>query len=282
MVLYKYAGDSGIKVLEDLRLKITPPNEFNDPFELTPRSKFTITLCDMLNRVRTSPEYYRPVFEAMKNDGLTHTFEQFIEILPKLLPNKFNEFRKAMRQSLVEHDMKSLNEASLELGILCVSKLPNSIPMWSYYANHHKGIAIGLDLSKAGNALPGQFGKVRYHKSRRGVNPWLISASREWFKQVTDTIFIKSRDWVHESEYRRVFRLADLVHATPDEKGKRHYLLDIGGSAIQEIIFGCRIDESYERQIRAELDRRAKTFGHVKLFRCKRHDTRFELEIVPV
>lgn len=268
--------------MEDLRLKITPPDEFNDPFELTPRSKFTITLDDMLNRVETCPEYYRGVFEDMKKDGLTDTFEKFIEILPTILPLKFKEYRKLMRQKLVEVDMTSVNEASQKLGILCVSKLPNSIPMWSYYANHHKGIAIGLDLSKAGNAFPGQFGKVRYHKFRRGVNPWLISASREWFKQVTDTIFIKSRDWVHEAEYRRVFRLADLIHATPDEMGKRHYLLDIGGSAIKEIIFGCRIDESYEKRIKAELDRRSKTFGHIKLFRCKRHDTRFELDVVPI
>ena len=283
MVLYKYAsGESGIKVLQDLRLKITPPNEFNDPFELTPRSKFTITLNDMLNRVRNCPEYYRGVFEDMKKDGHSQTFEQFIETLPKVLPIKFKEFRNLMRKKLVERDMQVINEASRTNGILCVSKKPNSIQMWSHYANHHKGIAIGLDLSKAGGALKGLFGEVKYRKPRRGVDPWLLPPNPEWFKQMKETIFTKGQEWIHESEYRRVFRLADLTHAMPDEKGNRHYLLDIGGDAIREIILGCRMEKPEESLITNELQRRPKTFGHVKLFRCKRHDTKYELEILPI
>jgi hypothetical protein len=152
--------------------------------------------------------------------------------------------------------------------------------MWSHYADHHKGIAIGLDLPKIGNAL-GPFRRVRYHKHRQGFNRWLAPTNPEWLKQVIDTIFIKSRDWLYEQEYRRVFRLADLIHARPDDKGKHHYFLHISGNVIREVIFGCRIDEAYENRIRVELDRRPKTFGHVKRFRCKRHHSRFELEIIP-
>lgn len=150
MIYYKYAGDSGIKVF-DLRLKIAPPNEFNDPFELTPRSKFTITRADMLNRAKTNPDHYLGAFEAWKNDGYPHTFEQFIADLPTML--NFKKFRQLMREALVQEDMKSLNEASVKFGILFVSKNPNSIPMWSHYAAHHKGIAIGLDMTKIGASL---------------------------------------------------------------------------------------------------------------------------------
>jgi hypothetical protein len=153
--------------------------------------------------------------------------------------------------------------------------------MWSHYADYHKGIAIGFAIPTMGNALRGHFGKVRYNKSRRGVNPWLVPTTPEWLKQVLDTIFVKSQEWLYEQEYRRVFRLADLIHAQPDETGKRHFLLDISGSDIREIIFGCRIQKAFENQIMAELRRRPKTFGHVKVFRCKRHSSRFELEIVP-
>ena len=176
--------------------------------------------------------------------------------------------------------MKSLDGASEKLGILCVSRIPNSIPMWSHYADHHKGIAIGLDMTKIGNSL-GPFQRVRYHKYRRDFDRWLDSTKREWFEQVVDIFFIKSRDWLYEQEYRRVFQLKKLIHAQPDEKGKRHFLLDICGNDIREIIFGCRIDETYENRIKAELGRRPKTFGHVKLFRCKRHRSRFELNIIP-
>lgn len=278
MVYYKYAGGLGIKVLEDLRLKITRPNEFNDPFELTPRSQFTLTNAAMLNRAKTDPDHYQGAFEDMKKDGYPHTFEQFITDLPRML--NFRKFKKLMREALVQKDMKSLDEASEKFGVLCVSRSPNSIPMWSHYADNHKGIAVGLDVAKIGQAL-GPFRRVRYRKHRRGIDRWLAPTNPEWFRQAMDTFFIKSREWIYEQEYRRVFQLAKLVHAQPDEKGRRHFFLDFSGNNIREIIFGCRIDEKFENRIRVELGRRPNTFGHVKLFRCKRHHSRFELEIIP-
>ena len=36
-LLYKYCDRRGIDVLDRLRLKVTPPNRFNDPFEVTPQ-----------------------------------------------------------------------------------------------------------------------------------------------------------------------------------------------------------------------------------------------------
>lgn len=280
MVFYKYAGNSGIKILKDLRLKITPPNEFNDPFELTPRSKFTITLAEMVDRANTSPDQYRGVFEDLKKDGYRYTFEHFIAELPNALPAKFGQFRKRMREELVKNDMKSVNEASAFFGILCVSKIASNIPMWSHYSNDHKGIVIGLDVTNIGNAF-GPFRNVKYHKFRRGVDPWLAPTNPEWFKQRMDAFFVKSREWCYEKEYRRVFQLKNLIPANLGKKGKCHYFFDLCGSDIREVIFGCRVNKAYESRIRAELARRPKTFGHVKLFRCKRHDSRFELEIIP-
>jgi hypothetical protein len=281
MIFYKYFGELGIKVIEDLRLKISPPNEFNDPFELTPRSKFTITIADMVNRAKIDPDHFRGVFEDMRNDGYPHTFERFIAEFPTIIPLKFKEFKKLMLRELMKQDMKSLDEASEKLGILCASKIPNSIPMWSHYADHHKGIAIGLNLPRIGNTPRGPFGKVRYRKFRRGVNLWLAPTNPEWFRQVIDTIFTKSRDWLYEQEYRLVFRLDDLVRSQPDEKEKRHFFLDINGNDIREIIFGSRINKAFKNRVIAELNRRPKTFGHVKRFQCKRHHSRFELEIIP-
>ena len=36
MALYQYSGEHGNLVLQNLQLKVTPPNEFNDPFEMSP------------------------------------------------------------------------------------------------------------------------------------------------------------------------------------------------------------------------------------------------------
>lgn len=35
-VLYKYVRPDGIRLLTDRCLKVTPPNQFNDPFEVLP------------------------------------------------------------------------------------------------------------------------------------------------------------------------------------------------------------------------------------------------------
>ena len=280
MIFYKYAGKSGIRVIEDLRLKITPPIEFNDPFELTPRSKLTITLTDMLNMAKTNPNHYRGVFEDLKKDGYCNTFGQFITELPRILPLKFKTFEMAMRKELVKKDMESVKEASAYFGILCVSTIPNSIPMWSHYAEHHRGIVIGLDVANIGSSL-GPFARVKYRKLRRAFDRWLNPKTSGWFREVMDTMFIKSRVWCYEQEYRRVFRLADLIHTRPNGRRKCDYLFDISGNNIREVIFGCRIKKAYEERIRAVLARRPKTFAHVKLFRCERHRSRFELEITP-
>jgi len=34
--VFKYCDARGVSILQDLELKITPPNEFNDPFEFRP------------------------------------------------------------------------------------------------------------------------------------------------------------------------------------------------------------------------------------------------------
>ncbi len=153
--------------------------------------------------------------------------------------------------------------------------------MWSHYADHHRGVAIGLDGRRVGPTLPGTLGKVRYNQNRCRVDWSLEPTTPIRLKQTLKTIFTKSKDWEYEQEYRRVFRLCDLI-CLPDASGRRHYFIDILSGAILEIVFGCCIKRSDEDAIRQELRRRPRTFGHVKLFRCKRHATRFEMELVAV
>jgi hypothetical protein len=136
MVLYKYANeDSGFRILENLRLKITPPNEFNDPFEITPHSKSKRTLPEMLEEAKTNPESYRSVYEAMNRAGaFTDSFEKFITGLPQALCYGFTKYKKLLKMELAKIDIRTPDTVSRGIGILCLSKLSNSIPMWSYYA----------------------------------------------------------------------------------------------------------------------------------------------------
>jgi hypothetical protein len=283
MILYKYAGDSGIKILQDLRLKITPPNEFNDPFELTPQSRFTMTVGYLLDQLKNDPEWFRQPYELMvKHRGYPHAFERFLADLPVEIPRRFNEFRGLWRLEQSRADLGSLADASHYMGILCVSRPNDSIPMWSYYANNHRGIALGLDLCHPcfEHGFRGAFGPVKYRKSRCSVDPRMPDGP-ELLKEFVTVIFTKSIVWRHEKEYRRVYRLDELLRPLPGPDRKQYYFLNISGESIQEIILGCWVDLAYEQEIRDELSRRPRTFGHIKLSRCERHRSRFELKIVP-
>ena len=120
MILYKYAGDSGFKILEDLRLKITPPNEFNDPFEITPHSKTARHLPEMLEAARTNPQSYRSVYENMKSDGaFTGSFEEFVAGLPRALRYYHSQYKHLSKKEIRKRDAQVLDDISKELGILC-------------------------------------------------------------------------------------------------------------------------------------------------------------------
>jgi len=283
MVLYKYTTeDSGFRILEDLRLKITPPNEFNDPFETTPHSKFTKKPEEMVELVRTNPEYYRPVYKDMNREGaFTGTFEKFIGGLPKALIRHFTEYKKLSREELAKIDIRTPDTLSREMGILCLSKTRSSIPMWSYYADHHRGVVFGFNIDKFGGPKYWHSGFVKYRKQRVVVNPYLPPASPDLKKFYYNTVFTKSAEWSHEQEYRRVFQLTDLASTRLANGQKMFYYLDIAGSAIEEIILGCRTSPDLESQIRQELHRRKITFGHIRLFRCIKHRSKYALGIIP-
>jgi hypothetical protein len=283
MILYKYAGRSGIRILETLRLKITPPNEFNDPFEITPFSKRFRSLADLHKDLMSQPEKSRNLYESMKSDGaFKGSYSNFMKGLPQALTHYYPEYKKRSAKEMAKRDLKTLDDISPNLGVLCLSEPPNSVPMWSYYGQHHQGIAFGLDIERIGGMLPGPHGFVKYRKHRVRVNPYRPTRSVISRQERLKTVFTKSSEWRHEREYRRVFLLSDLIFVPIGKKGRKTYFLDIGSGAIREIVFGCRVKSSLEKRIRKELDRRKRTFSHVRLFRCVKHPSKFALKVVPI
>jgi hypothetical protein len=78
-----------------------------------------------------------------------------------------------------------------------------------------------------------------------------------------------------------VFQLTNLISPNPEEGQIKGYFLDVSSNVIKTIIFGCRISLEHEDRIRQELQRRKRTFGHIRLFRCQKHNSKFELKIIP-
>jgi hypothetical protein len=59
-IVYKYCKQQhGVDILKNLELKITPPNQFNDPFEFSPHM-----LCCADSRSRSARQQQKVFFRA--------------------------------------------------------------------------------------------------------------------------------------------------------------------------------------------------------------------------
>jgi hypothetical protein len=277
MILYKYAGDSGIHILDGLRLKVTPPNELNDPFELTPRSKNLITRKYIVEKAKNDPEHFRAMYEEIvRRENYKWPFEVFLQTL-KLPRDVYSRFRKLYADGLVETDLGSIQEASRSMVILCLSAMNDSIPMWSHYSNHHRGIVIGLDTSDSCFQHGSAMSKVIYRAHRVSVNPLDDANPGAVWAKALETILTKSRVWEYEKEYRACYRIRDVI-SKPLGGNQPHYFIDIWASVIKEVILGCWISEEYEARVRSVLS--AKKFSHVRILRASRHKSKFKIEVV--
>src|SRR6187399_369181 len=81
-ILYKYCDLKGLDILANLRLKVTPFNEFNDPFELAPR----MNLDDAKEVVRSSilkdEELLHLTYRQMQVSGqFVGNYDQFVKFI---------------------------------------------------------------------------------------------------------------------------------------------------------------------------------------------------------
>ena len=270
MIVYKYTrADSGIKILKGLQLKVSPPCEFNDPFELTPRSTNAI----------------RRIYDLMlKNGEYQGSFADFRGSYDKVKPYRAEEINAAHR-CFVKEDLASVKKASNYLAILCLSRPSDSCLMWTHYADHHKGVALGFDPAPLCKKTE-DYGKVRYQIGRTRFD-FQEPLSSEWWAEISRICRTKSCDWEYEQEYRMVFRIKRL-RREPEVKGKPivactkcptnkrfNFFIQFQPKTLKQVFLGLRISKREESDIKELLC--SKKFDHVGLFKMKRHETEFRL-----
>ena len=140
--------------------------------------------------------------------------------------------QQLVMQSRTAAGQKQLTELQFQSidrhGILCLSTEPNSMVMWSYYAEGHKGIVVRFNTSVEQLALwRRQFlpVEVKYATEFPHI-PYYDTETQTMIAQVVGT---KAKEWEHEKEWRIV-----LVGTT----GYVH----VPETMISGIIFGLRTD----------------------------------------
>jgi hypothetical protein len=243
-LIYKYFGKHGVEVVEDFELKVTPPNEFNDIFEVTPRASAEAfsrqefdTLMDSeagknwLNERLSKSKKFRRGYALLGGNR-----QKFYEFVVPLMPG--------IKQGICE---KLLDEISKHFGLICFCDDPQHLLMWSHYSDGHKGIVIGFDPSKLNL---GAIDPVSYVPRRVELNPSLQTMDRDQMKAI---ITSKSDLWKYEGEYRVMLKLAGLKKRTL-KNGTIGYFHAFPPASIIKVILGFRC--SFAQRIRAALTKK--------------------------
>ena len=122
-------------------------------------------------------------------------------------------------------------------GILCLSEDPNSMLMWSHYANHHRGFCIQYDFSE-GSRLRTLAQPVRYSDSMPSVSlADLAGANRT---EALDSLWLtKAACWSYEKEWRVIMPNGGSSYQAP--------------SPLTAVIFGARMAESERTMVKHAL-----------------------------
>jgi hypothetical protein len=279
MGLFKYTDHFGVDIIRNLQLKVTPPNELNDPFEFSPYlvGKITDEFVQAL-MTETSPI---ELYEKMKKSGVQKMpqFEKFAESLKELIPQVAKDTVPFFQSWTDEIISNVLNEASNQIGLVCFSEEENNILLWSHYTDGHKGMLIEFESSHEYFTKHSKFQNVTYSEQRVPFDPTWPEDSLN-FKQINQKIiYTKNSHWSYEKEWRSKFPLTLdwCQQKTVDQKIL--YFTHIPPNLIRRIVLGYRCSPEIERQVREAREQKNLKFSLEKAFL---HPTEFKVEYKPI
>ena len=127
-------------------------------------------------------------------------------------------------------------EMSKKYGLLCFSESLNEPLLWGYYADKHKGIAIGFDILKRDEILDVVYDADPIRKQFDLTNDPRINE-----KLFLDLAKIKYQEWHYEKEYRVLVKLEECT------KIDGHYFIQFKDRLkVKEIVLGCNYDNNKE------------------------------------
>jgi len=272
-VVFKYCDARGVSILQNLELKVTPPNQFNDPFEFRPR-----VTCSSANRrfkhlLRDKNELRR-IFLQQRSAGFKGDFREFKKQLRKVRPTIVQQLVPRMPEVNTELQETYPERVSTEHGVLCMSARRDSIVMWGHYCDKHRGMVIGFDRSwKMFGSVKG-LREVEYVRERvLWDTSWAPGGLKET-RFLNQLIFTKNDEWKYERELRQLFTLRGLPNRTLDD-GSQGYFLPIPAQIVVSVSLGMRCSKALENAVRSTL--KHSHLRHVRLDRARPHEADFAL-----
>ncbi len=266
MGFFKYYNESGLLVLRNLELKVTPPIEFNDPFEFSPV-------------VRTKNPRAHAEQEAQKIISDSRFFEEHRGHFPQCKNFRdFQSFARARRGdviSLMEAETPNLDAMlnvlsiiSQVVGVICFSTDPFQPLMWAHYASSHRGLVLEFDegnpVFKNESFLKVDYNATRVEYDQNDSNP--IAIGRLFAKR-------KSTHWRYEQEYRQIVELK-LTHKNVNGTGVL-YLLKFEPALLKSVTLGLRASDNIRNEVLSLVGQ--PPLEHLKVFQIEMDKNEFAL-----
>lgn len=181
--------------------------------------------------------------------------------------NELNDPFEFLGLSLLRQDRRKLmrmkNQMADQFGLVCMSRSWKHPLLWGHYADKHRGLCLGFDVSN------GLCKKVKYRPNRPTLKEFGYGCLDELDEPaMLDLLYTKFDAWAYESEYRIFCGLEerDQVHG--------HYFLPFSeGLKLARVSVGAR--SSVTRQQLA--DKLGKRFKSVSAFKVRAGFTEFEV-----
>lgn len=246
-ILYKYRNwyqTHHKSLLTEKELFFVSAKDFNDPFDINIK----------LNYSALSKE----------------EFEQYCINLYKTDPN-LNSTEDSLRQQLRSHPdfytpeslefqaHHQIEELRRNLGVYCLSAIWDSIPMWGYYGDSHKGYCIGLKTDNIYEKCS-TLSEVNYQNEYPVLIPRVDLKN---FDNFARQFSYKSISWEHEKEYRFI---------------KLHFVNQIikyDSDDVAEIILGFCMKPEYKVEI---LEICKTNFPDIPIYETELNPRQFKLE----
>ena len=148
---------------------------------------------------------------------------------------------------------------------LCsLSKVNDSLLMWSHYCYNHKGVCIGLDIDKVMESVPPMFGEIHLKPLVLDVQyqdiierPSAYHPTEDLFSYQWKT---KAKEWAYEQEVRLVMPRPSFMYAalTPEQVKhpketwnlrEIHHYMALKGDCFESIYFGVNTDSTEKEKM---------------------------------
>lgn len=268
-ILYKYIGaEHALTVLQNLKLKLTPPIEFADPFEFLMRVERRI-IRRQVEKIAGRNSFIKSAYELDCAKGLysgdLKTYTRGFKA------NREKHIRDATRvtEPILSDHLKGqfLADLSKMYAVLCLTEKPDNILMWSHYASGHRGIVLGIEIPSSW-----KMHQVDYVNQRVAIDLAWNPTDQRCLDMVSALVKAKSEHWKYEQEWRAIARLDKLERALQGTITR--YFTQIRPELIKEIVLGLRFPEEKIAEI---ITLHKKQFPQARLLKTSIHDNEYAL-----